>query len=68
MCGRAPFWPRSYLGRTNLPPAPAAVTTSRSVVHSPWGSIRTLNVNPFSSTSAGAEAEIVVRRRYVSRS
>ena len=46
--------------------APAA--TSSSVVHSPCGSIRILNVSPSSSTFAGAVAEIVVSRVNVSRS
>ena len=51
MFGRARLRPRSYFGRAYVPAAPAAeVTTSRSVVHSPCGSIRTLKVRPRSST------------------
>jgi hypothetical protein len=36
-CARRSF--RAYFGRTYVPPAPAAVTTSISVVHEPWGSM-----------------------------
>ena len=68
MFGRARRSPRRYFGRTKRPPAPAAVTTSRSVVHEPWGSRVTTNVKPFSSIAAGAEAEMFVIRTNVSRS
>ena len=68
MFGRARLSPRAYFGRTDVPLAPAAGTTSRSVVHSPPGSIRTAKVRPCSSICAGALAEIAVARRNVSRS
>ena len=68
MLGRARFSPRRYFGRTYRPPAPvAAVTTSRSVVQSSCGLIRTRKVRPFSSIVAGFEAEITVSRVYVPR-
>ena len=68
MFGRARLWPRAYFGRTNAPLAPAAGTTSRSVVHSPPGSMRAAKVRPCSSIFAGALAEIAVARWNVSRS
>ena len=68
MFGWARRSPRRYLGRTKRPPAPAAVTTSRSVVQEPCGSMVTTNVRPFSSIVAGADAEMVVIRSNVSRS
>ena len=67
MFGLACLLPRSYLGRAYVPPAPAAVTTSRSVVHDPWGSILTLKVRPFLSSLTGADAEIVDANGQVGR-
>ena len=68
MFGLAVRSPRPYFGRTWGPSAPAAATTSRSVVHEPCGSRPTTNDSPFSSIAAGADAEIVVIRTNVSRS
>ena len=69
MFGRASLRPRPYFGRTYEPPGPAsAVTTSRSVVQLPCGARRIVNVRPFSSIAAGADAEMRVSRRNVSRS
>ena len=68
MLGRARFCPRSYFGRINRPPAPAAaVTTSRSVVQLSCGLIRALKVRLASSIVAGFVAEITVMRLNVSR-
>jgi len=68
MLGRARLEPRAYFGLTYVRPAPDAVTTSRSVVHSPCGSIRTLKVKPSLSSRAGAEAEISVSEDDLKRS
>ena len=54
MFGRACLRPRPYFGRTYDPPGPAsAVTTSRSVVQLPCGSMRIVNVRPCSSIAGG---------------
>ena len=68
MFGRACFAPRPYFGRRTCRRAPPRdVTTSRSVVQLPCGSIRTAKVRPSSSMLAGAEAEMTVSRLNVSR-
>ena len=66
---------RGRLGRRALPGCTVARTGAEHgrhdvepVVHSPCGSIVTLNVKPLSSSRAGAVAEISVSRRNVSRS
>src|SRR3954447_17708139 len=54
--GRA-FLPLRYFGVVYLPPTPVAVTTSRSVVQEPCGSILASSVRPVSSKVAGADEE-----------
>src|SRR6476469_2267111 len=66
MFGRALVPLRSYFGVVYVPPTPAAVTTSRSVVQAPCGSLLARSLGPVSSKVAGADYEIYVSRRYVS--
>ena len=69
MLGLALRFARPYFVWAMRTPTPTSdVTTSRSVVHVPWGSTRIVNVRPCSSTLAGSDDVIVVSRLNVSRS